>query len=442
MKITIIGTGYVGLVTGACFSEMGNKVHCVDIDADKIKNLKRGIIQIYEPNLEKLVVKNSKMGDLNFTKNLKECLNTSDICFICVNTPMCVDGSSNIKYVLDAAVEIGRKVTHDLIVVNKSTVPLGTTDKIKKIISEELEKRGVSYKIHVVSNPEFLKEGNAIEDFMRPDRVIIGSENERIIQIMKELYAPFTINHERFIIMDIRSAEMTKYASNAMLATRISFINEIANICEKVGANINHVREGMGSDHRIGYNFLYAGCGYGGSCLSKDVKALIKIANEQGYNTNLLKEVEFINEKQKSLLVNKIKKRFSKNLSGYTFAVWGLSFKPGTDDMRGAPSVKIIRKLVELGAKIKAYDPIAMNTAKEYYFKNDHYIEFSDNKYLATENAHALILVTEWKEFRSPDFEEISKLMKKKIIFDGRNQYDTDLLKKKGFEYYNIGKKN
>jgi UDPglucose 6-dehydrogenase len=349
------------------------------------------------------------------------------------------DGSADLQYVLAAAKEIGQLMSHDLIVVDKSTVPVGTAAKVKKVITEELEKRGVKHNVYVVSNPEFLKEGSAVADFMRPDRVIVGSDNNESIETMKELYAPFTKNHERFITMDIYSAEMTKYAANAMLATRISFMNEMANICERVGADINNIRKGIGSDGRIGYSFLYPGCGYGGSCLPKDVKALIKTANDYGYESRILREVESVNNEQKFSLVNKIVDRFGNDLSGYTFAVWGLAFKPGTDDMREAPSVIIIEKLIELGAKINTYDPQAIDIAREYYFKDESNIKFVDNKYESLDNADAMIMVTEWKEFRSPDFNEIEKRIKNKIIFDGRNQYNGDILEKMGFEYYQIG---
>lgn len=439
MKITVIGTGYVGLVTGTCFSEMGNRVYCVDIDTNKVENLKKGIIPIYEPGLEELVIKNHKTGDLNFTSKLKKGLDNSDICFLAVGTPMGEDGSADLQYVLDAAREIGYEMSHDMIVVNKSTVPVGTAERVRETIVNELKNRDIEYNVHVVSNPEFLKEGSAVADFMRPDRVVIGSDNEEVTQIMKELYQPFTKNHERFITMDICSAEMTKYAANAMLATRISFMNEMANICERVGANINNVRKGIGSDKRIGYNFLYAGCGYGGSCFPKDIKALIKTAHDYNYNSAILKEVETVNNGQKLSLVNKIINRFGNDLSGFNFAVWGLSFKPETDDMREAPSVVIIHKLIELGAKINAYDPKAMKVAEKYYFKGNDHIQFSANKYDAVDNTDAIILVTEWKEFRSPDFNEINERIKNKIIFDGRNQYNKQFLKKIGFEYYQIG---
>ncbi len=440
MNITVIGTGYVGLVTGACFAEMGNKVFCVDIDNGKVKNLKKGIITIYEPGLEDLVKRNYKKSDLKFTNKLKEGIKNSDICFISVGTPMDEDGSADLKHVLDVATEIGQVMSQDLIVVNKSTVPVGTADKVKQTIEKELKKRDVDYQVDVVSNPEFLKEGSAVEDFMHPDRVVIGSDNPEVINTMKELYFPFTINHERFIIMDVYSAEMTKYASNAMLATRISFMNEMANICEMVGADINKVREGIGSDSRIGYRFLYAGCGYGGSCFPKDVKALIKTGEDHGYSPSILKEVEKVNNKQKRLMVQKIIRRFGDNLSGFVFGVWGLSFKPETDDMREAPSVVIINELINRGAKIKAYDPQSMEVAKSYYFNNNDHIEFCNDKYLAVNGADAVILVTEWKEFRSPDFNEIGNLIKNKIIFDGRNQYNEKFLKNNGYEYYPIGK--
>ena len=439
MKLTIIGTGYVGLVTGACFSEMGNTVYCVDIDDGKVEKLKRGIIPIYEPGLEYLVVNNHKNGDLHFTKYLKDGLDNSDICFIAVGTPMDEDGSADLQHVLSAAQEIGQLMSHDMIVVNKSTVPVGTADKVKATIKEELKNRGVDYQVHVVSNPEFLKEGAAVENFMRPDRVVIGSDSESVIETMKELYAPFIRNHERFVTMDIKSAEMTKYAANAMLATRISFMNEMANICERVGADINNIRFGIGSDNRIGYSFLYAGCGYGGSCFPKDVQALIKTAADTGYEASILKEVESVNEQQKLSLVNKVTKRFGEDLSGYIFALWGLSFKPETDDMREATSLVIVRELTRRGARIKAYDPKAMDLAREYYFKGNEDIEFSENKYEALDDANALLLVTEWKEFRSPDFDEITGRMKNQIIFDGRNQYNKEIMKDIGFEYHQIG---
>ncbi|MDO8870918.1 MAG: UDP-glucose/GDP-mannose dehydrogenase family protein [Methanobacteriaceae archaeon] len=439
MKITIIGTGYVGLVTGTCLSEMGNNVYCVDIDGDKIKNLKKGIIPIYEPGLEELVVRNFEHGNLIFTNNLKEGLDNSDICFIAVGTPVGEDGSADLQYVLEAAQQIGQTMSSDLIVINKSTVPVGTADKVKDIIIKELDERKLDHDISVVSNPEFLKEGAAVDDFMKPDRVVIGCDEDKVIEILKELYAPFIRNQERFINMDVKSAEMTKYASNAMLASRISFMNEMANICERVGADINNVRIGMGSDSRIGYSFLYAGCGYGGSCFPKDIKALIRTSKDYEYNSGLLKEIEAVNENQKLVLVNKIINRFGDDLSNFTFAVWGLSFKPETDDMREASSTVIINKLTKLGAKIIAYDPQAMKVARKYYFEGNANLKFEDNKYDVLNDADALILITEWKEFRSPDFEEIEKRIKNKIIFDGRNQFNKEILHNIGFEYFQIG---
>ena len=439
MKITIIGTGYVGLVTGACFSEMGNNVCCVDIDEKKVDDLNNGIVSIYEIGLEEMVSKNREIGNLTFTTELKKGLINSDICFIAVGTPMSEDGSADLQYVMEAAIEIGKNVTQDLIVVNKSTVPVGTAYKVKKTILNEIEKKGKTYNINIVSNPEFLKEGAAITDFMRPDRIIIGSDNEEVIDIMKELYSPFTIKRERFITMDIISAEMSKYASNAMLATRISFMNEMANICEIVGADINLIREGIGSDNRIGYNFLYAGIGYGGSCFPKDIKSLINTAEAHDYDLKLLKAVESVNNEQKLSLVNKIIKKFGEDLSGYIFTMWGLAFKPETDDMREAPSVIIANELMKKGAQIYAYDPKANEVAKQYYFKDEDNIKFFDNKYEALDNADALILVTEWKEFRSPDFDEITLRIKNKIVFDGRNQYNKELMAKFDFEYHQIG---
>ncbi len=439
MKITIVGTGYVGLVTGACFSEMGNTVYCIDIDEGKVKDLTNGIIPIFEPGLEELVSKNVESGNLMFSTELNFGLKNSSICFIAVGTPMDEDGSADMQYVLEAAREIGQLISNDLIVVNKSTVPVGTADQVKSVIENEMKSRQVNYRVDVVSNPEFLKEGAAVSDFMRPDRVVIGSDNDDVIEVMKELYKPFTINHDRFITMDVRSAEMTKYASNAMLATRISFMNEMANICERVGADVNFVREGIGSDKRIGYSFLYPGCGYGGSCFPKDVKALIKTAQDHGYDSTILKGVEAVNEDQKFSIVSKILKRFGDDLSGKSFAVWGLAFKPETDDMREAASVVIINKLIEHGATIRAYDPKAMGAAKEYYFKSNPDISFHSNKYDAVQGVDSIILVTEWKEFRSPDFDKLKDIAGKTIIFDGRNQYNKIMLEKLGFEYYQIG---
>lgn len=439
MNITVIGTGYVGLVTGACFSEMGNVVYCVDVNEEKIENLKKGILPIYEKNLDSLVLENYARETLFFTTKLEEALAKTDIYFICVGTPMLEDGSCDLSYVYDVAHSIGQLMDKPAIIVDKSTVPVGTADEVHNIIKDELDKRNLKINFEVVSNPEFLKEGVAIEDSLRPDRVIIGSENEKVIEIMKELYAPFVRQSDRFIVMDRRSAEMTKYASNAMLATRISFMNEIANICEKVGANINSVRLGVGSDNRIGYRFLYAGCGYGGSCFPKDVQALIKTAEDNDYNPILLKDVELTNERQKKVIVKKVIDVFGEDLTGKIFSVWGLSFKPETDDMRGASSTVIINKLIEKGAKIYAYDPIATDTAKIEFKDNLDKIKFFNNKRDVLEGTDALILITEWKEFKSPDFDVVAEKLNNKIIFDGRNQYSRSQLEKLGFEYYPIG---
>lgn len=441
MKISIVGTGYVGLVTGTCFSEMGNKVYCIDNDKQKIEKLRNGEIPIYEPGLQEMVKRNYEEGQLNFTTDIKEGLENTNICFIAVGTPMDEDGSADLHYVLEVAKDIGKYMIHDMIIVDKSTVPVGTAEKVKLNVQEQLDLRNVSFNFKVVSNPEFLKEGSAIEDCMRPDRIVIGVEDDKTKDIMKQLYAPFIRNRDRFIIMDIKSAEMTKYASNAMLATRISFMNEMANICERVGADVNMVRLGMGSDNRIGYSFLYSGCGYGGSCFPKDVQALIKTARDNGYTAKILENVEKVNKEQKMVLVNKIVNKFGEDLSNLKFALWGLSFKPGTDDMRQATSIVLINELTSRGAKIKAYDPKAIDVAKQIFSENQN-IEYKNSKYSVLDDTDALILVTEWKEFRSPDFDEIKKRMKNKIIFDGRNQYDEDKLKEFEFEYYQIGKGN
>ncbi len=441
MRITIIGTGYVGLVTGACFAEMGNKVICVDKDSKKIEGLKKGLIPIFEPGLKPMVIESYEKGVLSFTTSLQEAINTSEIVFIAVGTPQDEDGSADLTHVLNVAKEIGQQMKQSLIVVDKSTVPVGTAEKVREAIQDELDKRGASIDFDVVSNPEFLKEGSAIKDFMQPDRVVIGSENENSTNALKSLYRPFTINRERFIHMDIKSAEMTKYAANAFLATKISFMNEMSNICERVGADVNMVRIGIGSDNRIGYKFIYPGCGYGGSCFPKDIKALAKTATDFGYNANILNAVEKVNAEQKKVIVSKITGKFGIDLSGKCFAVWGLSFKPGTDDMREAASIVIINALIEKGAKIKAYDPKAMQEAREHYFKNQDNITYCENKYEVLDSSDALVLITEWKEFRSPDFERMATLLKESVIFDGRNQYDKAMLKKYGYEYYQIGVK-
>jgi UDPglucose 6-dehydrogenase len=422
MKIVVVGTGYVGLVSGTCFSEMGNNVTCVDIDLDKINRLKKGIVPIYEPGLDSMVKKNVENGNLNFSNSLSDVINQAEIIFIAVGTPIGENGSADLKHVLEVAKSIGENINKHLIVVNKSTVPIGTADKVKEVIQRELDKRKVSFPFDVVSNPEFLKEGAAINDFMKPDRVIIGTDSDFAIEKLKQLYAPFCMSHERFITMDVRSAEMTKYAANTMLATKISFMNEIANICEKVGADANQVRIGIGSDSRIGYSFIYPGCGYG------------------DYDATLINSVEEVNNVQKLIIAQKVVAKFGEDLTGKIFAVWGLAFKPGTDDMREAPALFIIKELVKRGAKIQAYDPRALKEARDFYLKGVKEISYVNSKYKALENADAMLLLTEWKEFRSPDFEEIKSLLKTPVIFDGRNQYTTLHLKEKGFEYYQIGK--
>ena len=442
MNLTVVGTGYVGLVTGTCFSAMGNKVTCIDIDTKKIEDLKNGIIPIFEPGLESMVKKNAKNKGLLFSTKLKDGLSRAAIVFIAVGTPMGDDGSADLQYVLSVAKQIGQEMQNPLIVVDKSTVPVGTGDKVRETIQKELDLRGVNIEFHVVSNPEFLKEGAAIEDFMKPDRIVIGADNEMAFEKMKDLYAPFTHNYDRMITMDIRSAEMTKYVANAMLATKISFMNEVANICELVGADVNQVRIGIGSDSRIGYSFIYPGSGYGGSCFPKDVKALKKIAEENGYHARLISSVEDVNDSQKLVIANKIINRFGEDLTGKTFALWGLAFKPGTDDMREAPAIYIVKELVKRGAKIKAYDPKAMKEAQSFYLKDVRNIEYFNSKYETLPNTDAMILLTEWKEFRSPDFAELKYQMNSPVIFDGRNQYSNLKLKEKGFEYYQIGVKN
>ena len=405
MKITVIGTGYVGLVTGACFSKMGNKVYCVDIDQSKIDGLKNGILPIFEPHLGTMVKKGQEKGDLIFTTQIREALDNTDIIFVAVGTPMAKDGSANLDYIFSAASDIAQNISHDSLVVIKSTVPVGTCFKVKNHIQDILNDNGSSVKIDIASNPEFLKEGRAIEDCMHPDRIVIGAESEEVFDTLKDLYSSFVLNHDRFVLMDIKSSEMTKYVANAMLATKISFMNEIANICEVTGADVQQVRLGIGSDRRIGYDFIYAGCGYGGSCFPKDVQALINTAKSAGYEPMILSNVEKVNANQKMVLVNKVVDRFGTNLNGRTFGIWGLSFKPGTDDVREATSLTVITSLIDKGAKIKAYDPEAIaefkRTIDEKYLDS---IEFVDNRYSATEECDGLILITEWKELRNPDF--------------------------------------
>ena len=439
MKISVIGTGYVGLVSGACFAQMGNSVTCVDIDEQKIKSLKKGVIPIYEPGLEKMVLDNHKSGTLYFTTDAKSAIVKSKICFIAVGTPMGEDGSADLQYVLAVAKTIGESMEDYLVVVDKSTVPVGTADKVRETIQAALDARGVSLEFDVVSNPEFLKEGAAIQDFMRPDRVVIGTQSQKALDIMHDLYAPFMKTHDRFIAMDIKSAEMTKYTANAMLATKISFMNEIANICERVGADVNQVRNGIGSDSRIGYSFIYPGCGYGGSCFPKDVQALTKTAKDFGYEPKILDAVEAVNCAQKKVISTKVIQYFGDNLNGKTFAIWGLAFKPETDDMREASAITIINELTALGAKVVAYDPKARHEAETYYLKDNINVSYAESKYDALKDADAVILVTEWQEFRSPDFDEVKRQLKAPLFFDGRNQFDKKRMAELGLKYYQIG---
>lgn len=439
MKITVVGIGYVGLVTGACLADYGNDVYCVDVDEKKISSLKKGNIPIYEPGLQTLVKENLEAGRLIFTTNLKESLDQTEICFIAVGTPMEEDGHAELKYVENVASDIGKNMNHHMYIVDKSTVPVGTAGKVRELIQAQLDFRGEDIKFDVISNPEFLKEGDAIADCTRPDRIIIGTDNENAAKMMKHLYLPFVKNTENIIFMDVASAEMTKYAANAMLATKVSFMNEIANICEHVGADINKVRIGIGSDRRIGYQYIYAGCGYGGSCFPKDVQSLIKTSEENGYDCKILKAVEDVNEAQKLRLIQKITGRFGEDLNDLRFGVWGLSFKPGTDDMRMAPAITIINEITKRGGVVKAYDPKAINAAKERYLTENTAVEYCDSKYEALVDADAMILITEWKEFRHPDFNEIKKRLNDPIVFDGRNQYNSADMEEMGFEYYQIG---
>lgn len=436
MNIAIVGTGYVGLVSGTCFAEMGINVTCVDVDVNKIENLKKGIIPIYEPGLEEMVHKNVKAGRLHFTTDLASCLNDVEVVFSAVGTPPDEDGSADLKYVLEVARTIGRNMNSYVLVVTKSTVPVGTAKKVKAAIQEELDKRGASIEFDVASNPEFLKEGNAIDDFMKPDRVVVGVESEKAKSLMEQLYKPFMMNNYRMIFTDIPSAEMIKYAANAMLATRISFMNDIANLCEIMGADVNMVRKGIGTDARIGSKFLYAGCGYGGSCFPKDVKALIKTAAHNGYEMKVLQAVEEVNENQKSVLFKKLHKHFEGDLHGKTIGMWGLAFKPETDDMREAPSLVLIDHLLNAGCTVKVYDPVAMDECKR---KIGDSVIYCNDRYEATLDTDALLLVTEWKEFRIPSWAVLNKMMKQPVIIDGRNIYDRQQVKESGFHYYNIG---
>lgn len=438
MKIVVVGTGYVGLVTGTCFAEVGIDVICVDIDHNKIDNLNKGIIPIFEPGLEVLVSKNVTKGRLQFSTSLAQSIKGADVAFIAVGTPPGEDGSADLKYVIGVAKEIGQHMNSYGVIVTKSTVPVGTAQKVKAAIEGELKKRQLDVSFDVASNPEFLKEGAAIDDFLKPDRIVVGVSSVKAEEVMRKLYKPFLLNGHPIIFMDVPSAEMTKYAANSMLATKISFMNDIANLCEIVGADVNMVRKGIGSDARIGNKFIYPGIGYGGSCFPKDVKALIKTAAVNGYQMQILEAVEAVNDRQKSVLFEKLMNRFQGNIAGKTFALWGLSFKPNTDDMREAPSLVIIDKIIKAGGKVQAYDPIAMPETKHSI---GDIIEYCKTEYEALENADALMIVTEWADFRSPNFEKIKNSLLNPIVFDGRNIYDTKELNELGFEHYGIGTK-
>ena len=443
MNITIIGTGYVGLVTGTCFAEMGNTVTCVDIDHEKIDNLNKGIVPIYEPGLEELIRSNEGAGRLSFTASLKDAMKCSNLFLIAVGTPESPNGEANMEYVYNVAKEIGINLAHESVCVNKSTVPIGTAEKVRSIIAHELDKRGIDLPFHVVSNPEFLKEGDAISDFMRPDRVIIGTDSKYALDMLKQLYSPFTMNHDRLITMGVKEAELTKYAANAMLATKISFINEIAHICDELKIDVESVRKGIGADSRIGYSFIYPGAGYGGSCFPKDVKSIIHTAIKAGVEPMVLEAVEKRNQLQKERMFDHISRKLGTDLSGLIFAVWGLSFKPGTDDMREAPSVVLINFLIKAGARVQAFDPVANEEAVKKFpnewISTNQLIFFEDN-YSALENADALVLMTEWKIFRNPSLSKMKELMQNFCIFDGRNQYDPDYMRNNGFYYKGIGR--
>ena len=445
MKLTIIGTGYVGLVTGACFAEMGSRVVCIDIDEQKIENLKQGILPIYEPGLENIVLQNYGDGTLSFSTSLEEAAKESSVFFIAVGTPPGEDGSADLQYVLQVARDIGKHITDYAVIVDKSTVPVGTADKVRAAVQEELDRRGVDIEFDVVSNPEFLKEGAAVNDFLKPDRIIVGVESERAAKLMKRLYAPFSRNRDKVLFMKVRDAEMTKYAANSMLATKISFMNEISRICEKLGVDVENVRKGIGSDSRIGYSFIYPGCGYGGSCFPKDVKALIKTSRDAGIDPMLLDAVEGRNNQQKEVLPEKIEARFGADLTGKKFCIWGLAFKPGTDDMREASSKVLIQALVKANAQVLAYDPVAGDQARTelpaQWFESGQ-VQIVDDQYAAVEGADALVLVTEWKAFRQPDFKRLENDLVQPVIFDGRNQYDPEELQELGFEYHGIGRES
>ena len=439
MKITVVGTGYVGLVSGACLADVGNDVLCLDLDAGKVKTLDEGGMPIFEPGLQEIVNRNHKAGRLAFTTDVEQAVAFGTVQFIAVGTPPAEDGSADLQYVLAAARSVGRHMSDYRVVVDKSTVPVGTADKVRAVIAEELKRRGADIACSVVSNPEFLKEGAAVGDFMRPDRIVVGSDDERATLIMRNLYAPFQRSHERVIVMDVRSAELTKYAANAMLATRISFMNELANLAERLGADIECVRRGIGADPRIGYHFLYPGAGYGGSCFPKDLQALMRTAGEAGMNLLILDAVERANAAQKQVLGGKILKRFGSDLKGLSFALWGLAFKPNTDDLREAPSRVLLAELLAHGASVTAYDPATMAEARQIY-KAESRVRFADSPMAALEGADALAIVTEWKEFRSPDFQRIRQVLRTPAIFDGRNMYDPAEVRKNGLEYYPIGR--
>jgi UDPglucose 6-dehydrogenase len=438
MKIVIVGTGYVGLVTGACLSEVGTDVVCVDVNEEKIENLKKGILPIYEPGLDRIVERNVSKGRLQFSTNLAEVIGTAEVVFIAVGTPPGEDGSADLKYVLKVAETIGEHMKGYLVVVTKSTVPVGTAQKVKASIAESLKKRNEEIPFDVASNPEFLKEGAAVDDFLKPDRIVIGIESESARNLLQQLYNPFVLNGHPIMFMDVPSAEMTKYAANAMLATKISFMNDIANLCELVGANVNEVRKGIGSDPRIGNRFIYPGIGYGGSCFPKDVKALVRTGREYKHNLRILDAVEQVNDDQKKVLFRKITNHFGEDLTGKVFAVWGLSFKPNTDDMRDAPSIVVIESLLAAGAKVQAYDPVAMKEAKHSL---GYRILYTEDVISATKDADAILLVTEWNEFRLPDWKVVKENMKQHVLFDGRNIYNAKDMVEKGFTYYCIGVK-
>jgi UDPglucose 6-dehydrogenase len=439
MNITVIGSGYVGLVSGACLAELGNNVMCMDTDPNKISMLQQGGVPIYEPGLEDMIKNNVASGRLSFTSNVNESVAHGLVQMIAVGTPSGEDGSADLQYVVAAARAIGRAMTEYTVIVDKSTVPVGTADKVRNVVQEELDKRGVNIEFSMVSNPEFLKEGAAIDDFNRPDRIVIGADDERAIELMRKMYAPFQRNRDRLIVMDIKSAELTKYAANAMLATRISFMNELANLAEKVGADIEYVRKGIGSDQRIGYDFLYSGCGYGGSCFPKDIRALQRIGEEHGMPLKILDAVEDVNDTQKNVLLQKITARFGDNLEGKNFALWGLAFKPGTDDLREAPSRVVMEGLWLKGATVAAYDPVAMKETRNIYGERAD-LRFAESPLDALRDADALIIVTEWKAFKSPDFAAVKYRLKNAIIFDGRNLFEPEEIKALGIEYYGIGR--